>query len=120
MEGTKVANAIQNCIDAISKQRRKLESQAAKTAEAISAYDKRLAIVLIELKNGKKLELEGQIIENPPVGTAKEIAKGLCWRERLNKEQAEAMWKAVNNNLNALLAELNGYQSINKHLDSFG
>jgi hypothetical protein len=118
MEAIKVAEAIQRCIEKISKVRTKLPERAKAMAEAVSAYDRRLAIVLIELKNGKTLELDGQMIQNPPVGTTKEIAKGLCWKERLDKEQAEAMWRAANSNLNALLAEQNGYQSINRHLDS--
>lgn len=90
-------------------------SDARDNAEA--NYNKAYAIVLIKLKNKVEFEFEGQKIVNPSVTTIKEIAKGICWNEKLELDKTESMLKIAFKNLDAVSSQLTAYQSINKHLD---
>ena len=75
---------------------------------------------LIQLKNGKEFEFEGEKIKSPPASIMEKIAKGICFQEKLNMELAEAQYKNAIVGMSAIQAELNGYQSIYKHLEQRG
>jgi len=86
---------------------------------AEAEYDKQMAIILIKLENGVELELAGLKIKNPKASNADRIAKGICWEQKLNLGKATALFKASETNYNKIIkkieaieAELNGYQSI--------
>lgn len=112
-----VAKQIEQRITLLAKGRDLLEDKAKAKAKAISDYEKMMAIVLIKLKNGESIGVEDQVIEKPPTTIMKEVAKGICWREKLQMEQAEAEYKCVVAKMNSIQAELNGFQSIYRHLD---
>ena len=104
----KVKNHIRNIIAEIGDYRRDIETKGNARAKAISNYDKQLKIAIVVLKD------EGKF----PATLIEKIAKGVCSDHRLTLELAEVGYKAVISNLEALKAQLNGYQSIYKHLDS--
>lgn len=112
------ADKIEEKIRLLEIGREKLLESAKFKAETIGNYDKKLAIVLIKLKNGEQLSLDGNIIENPPATLAVKIANGICWEECIQMELATAEYKANVSKMSSVEAELNGYQSINKWLDS--
>lgn len=117
MEAFTVALKIEQRIKLIAKKRVEIEPAAIKKAEAVSAYDKAVALTIMRLKNGQPVELDGVGIISPPATVLDKIARGVCWRERLEADKAEGLYKAVVSELNAIEAELNGYQSIYRHLD---
>ena len=103
---------IKSIADEIEKKIRELESgrkiigqRAEKKAEAIANYDKALAIKIITLKN-----------EGTPLSIVDKIARGECWQEKLEMEKAEGMYRAAVSGMDSLAAELNGWQSIYRHL----
>ena len=100
-----IAESIQKKIKEIDEIRREIKERGEQKAQAVSEYDKRITITLIELKNGRKFLLENQEIENPPVSIMEKIAKGLCWGEKLEMEKAEANYKSVISNLEAVVSE---------------
>jgi len=116
MEITKVANEIENKINQIEQDSKHLKSRAEAKAETIGIYEKVLAKCLIGLKNGKQYTLEGEIIQNPPATITEKIAKGLCWQEKIEMDKAETLYKNTIEWLRCLQAELNGWQSIYRHL----
>ncbi len=118
MEVVKIANEIQKKIDALDTIRGKVRERADTKAQAISDYDKQIAIVLIQLKLGKPMVFEGLDIEKTPTTLCEKIAKGICWRERLELEQAIASYGSAVSNLNVLQAQLCGLQSIFRHLEN--
>ena len=118
MEAIDVAKKIESKISMISKMRGQLADRAERKSIAISTYEKILAITMIKLKNGEEMILEGQLIINPQATILEKIAKGLCWKEKLELELAESSYKSLITNLDCIQAELNGLQSINKHLDN--
>jgi len=81
-------------------------------------YDKNLAIALATLGHAENYELAGKTYKQPPITIRKAIAKGMCADFLEEKEIADSDYKACISNLEALKAQLNGYQSIYKHLDS--
>lgn len=86
-------------------------------AKTIANYDKKIAATIIRLRNGVEMQLEGMQILNPPTTVLDKIARGICWKERLEMEEADALYKSLITNIETTKAELNGLQSINKHLE---
>jgi hypothetical protein len=86
-------------------------------ARAISNFAKNVAIKELKLKNGLIKEWEGIEVGKVTASSARKIAEGMCWFELNDKEEGEALYKAHLTNIEAIKAELNGLQSINKHLD---
>jgi len=115
---TSIADKIKEKVALLEEGRKQLRDKAHYKAETISNYERRLAIVLIRLKNGEPLSLEGNVIEKPPATTTEKIAKGICWEDKLALETAEAEYKLTLAKMQAIQAELNGYQSIYRHLES--
>lgn len=109
-------NAIEDKIKLLEKMRAEIKSRAEQKAITISEYDKQLAITIIKLKNNNITEWEGENIVNLPATLIEKIAKGICSRARNDMEIADGLYKSVISNIDSVQAELNGYQSINKHL----
>jgi hypothetical protein len=112
-----VARLIEQKINLLQEGRSQLKDKAHYKAETISNYERKIAIVLIKLKNGESLALDGNVIQKPPTTIAKEIARGICWEEKLALETAETEYKLTVEKLKSVEAELNGYQSIFRHLE---
>ncbi len=106
MELIKVKDCIEKLISEIGKCRREIETKGNARAMAISNYDKQLKIAIVTLKEAGKF----------PATLIEKIAKGVCADHREQLELAEVGYKACISNLEALKAQLNGYQSIYKHL----
>ena len=116
MDVITIAKKMYDRIIALSKARDQMESLAQMKAHTISSYERVLAITIIKLRNTEPVELEGKTILDPPVTIMERIARGVCYKEKLEMEKADAMYKAEITCMNALQAELNGLQSINKYL----
>ena len=113
-----IADNIQKLIAEIGKCRREIEGKGNTRAKAIRNYDMQLAIALATLREAESYELAGRKYQAPPVTIMEKIAKGICAPQREDLEIAEAGYKAAISNLEALQAQLNGFQSIFRHLDS--
>lgn len=79
-------------------------------------YEKQLAKTIIKIRNGAEIEIDGQRISNPPVSIIEKIAKGACWSEKLRMDSAETAYKANQSMVSIAESQLNGYQSIFKHM----
>lgn len=108
MDLMKVKDCIEKLISEIGHCRRDIETKGNTRAQAISNYDKQLKIAIVTLKENGKF----------PATLIEKIAKGVCSDHRLTLELAEVGYKACISNLTALMAQLNGYQSIYRHLES--
>lgn len=117
MDIIEVATAIQSKIKTLEVGRELLKERARTKAETMAEYEKEIAKVLIGLKNGKEYELDGEKIQNPPASIAERIAKGICYQEKLDMELAEAEYKNSIVGMQAIQAELNGFQSLNRYLE---
>ena len=113
-----IADTIQKIIAKIGVCRKEIEGKGQARAKAIKAYDMKLAIALATLRESNNYEMAGRKWEAPPVSIMEKIAKGIVAEERYNLEIAEAGYKSAICNLEALQAQLNGFQSIFRHLDS--
>ncbi len=118
MDIIQVADAIQKLIAEIGKCRREIEGKGNARAKAIKNYDMQMAIALATLREGESYELAGRKWQAPPVTIMEKIAKGICAIQREELEIAESGYRASTCNLEALQAQLNGFQSIFRHLDS--
>lgn len=117
MEIIQVAKKIEEKIKTLELGRNILKEYAENKAQTISNYEKEIAKILIGLKNGREYELDGEKIEKPPASIMEKIARGICFQEKLNMELSEAQYKNAIVGMSAIQAELNGYQSIFRHLE---
>lgn len=95
--------------------RAEIKERGNNKAHATAEYEKRIAVTIIELRNGVVKELEGQKIESPPVTTIEKIARGLCWEEKLAMEEAEALYKSALVNLDSVISQMTALQSVYRH-----
>lgn len=116
MEVVQVKDCIEKLIVEIGRCRRDIEAKGNARAAAIKTYDMKLAITLATLRNSENYELAGKTYKSPPVSIMEKIAKGICADEREKMEIAESGYRACLDNLRALLAQANCYQSIYRHL----
>jgi len=117
MELIAVSKRIEEKIRTLELGREILKEYAQNKANTIANYEKAIAKVLIRLKNGDEFTLEGEVIKSPPASVMEKIAKGICFNEKLAQELAEAQYKNAIVGMGAIEAELNGYQSIFRHLE---
>jgi hypothetical protein len=98
---------IESLIKDIGNCRREIEAKGNARAKAISNYDKQLEMAIRTLKAETTF----------PATLIEKIAKGVCSDHREKLELAEVAYKACLSNLEALKAQLNGYQSVFRHLE---
>ncbi len=114
----KVKAYIETIIGEIGKFRREIENRGTEKAGAIKNYKKKRAIAIATLNASESYELSGKQYKKPPVSILKTIAEGICAEDEADKVIAESAYTACMANLEALKAQLNGYQSIYRHLES--
>lgn len=112
-----ISKKILEATNKLKEMRAVVSDRGIKRANAIVEYDKALAITMIKLRNGIEMTLDGEKIINPPTTILEKVAKGICWKERIELEEAEAFYKSVITNIEAVKAELNGMQSLHKNLN---
>ena len=100
-----IANAIDEKIQQLEIMRSEIKNRTENKAKAISEYDKALALEIVRLRD-----------EGTPSTIVEKIAKGNCYKQRYDLELAEGLYKSLISNMNCVQAELNGLQSINRHL----
>jgi hypothetical protein len=102
--------------------RKSIDKYGEDMANANKNYDYQVAITVMGLRNGSTYELEhkdGSLepITNPPVSVIDKIAKGLCWKEKLDADKAETLYKNAVIKIKAIQAELNALQTVHRHID---
>jgi hypothetical protein len=116
-----ISKEIRDKIIEVDKIRASIRNRGLAVSLVTSEYDKNLAISIIKLRNltsEDEIELEGEVIKGPiPISIIEKLAKGLCYCEKLELDKAQALYKSATSNLNCVLAQLNAYQTLNKHLD---
>jgi hypothetical protein len=113
-----VAELIREKIEELKTERLKIFEAAEEKSQSTSDYDRAMALGYIKVKNKKITQLDGEPIGEVVQSNLPLIVKGVCWEECLYKERGENGYKAILSNIEAIKAELNGLQSINRHLDS--
>ena len=113
-----VSKSMKGCIDKLDVLIKLIRPYNNKLALHKVAYEKAIAKTIIGLKNGMEYTMgDGFPVINPPTTIVEKIAKGLCWREKLKMDKWEGLVKGLISNIDCLKAQLNGYQSINRHLE---
>ena len=103
-----VKKILEDIIADIGKSRKEIESRGLEKARTVAMYDVKLGGAIQILRE------EGKF----PATLIEKIAKKLCGDDRKAMEEADVLYKACISNLEALKAQLNGYQSIYRHLES--
>ena len=117
MDLMEISKKIQDTMLEIATDKGKLNALYAEESRLESILTQKKAITMMGLRNGKPYTLQNEDVHNPPVTLIPDIVKGICWQEILDRDIASGNCKATETNIRALLAILNGYQTIHKHLD---
>ena len=105
MDVLSIASKIEEKIGLLERGRGLLDDCAKKKANTIGEYRKKLEITTLTLKE-----------QGMPATLIKDLAKGESYKEEVAMDLAESMYKIALTKLRVIETELNGYQSINRHL----
>lgn len=108
-------NEIEKKIRAIEKARLQLRDLSIKKSNTLVAYRKARAKAITKLRGGGVVKIDDEIIRESSATLIPHLAQGACWQEKLDADLAEALYKVATTAINALIAELNGWQSIHKY-----
>ena len=108
------AAKIEYTISQISEKADRIEEATEEKATCLANYEREIAVTILKLKNGAIMEFEGQPIKSLAANLIPIVAKGICYKESFDKEMAEGNYKGLITIIEALKAQLNGYQSLNK------
>lgn len=86
-------------------------------ADAQTEFEKKYTITLIQLKNGIEFEFDGVKIKNPPAASVKEIARGICFKEKVNVDKTELLFRGLMKSIDILTTQMDGLRSQNKNLE---
>jgi hypothetical protein len=117
MELMQISEQIVKKIKEIDTIRAELKKRGEDKALTASDYDRNIAMTLMGLENGKAYNIGDDVVQNPPKSIMEKLARGLCWQEKLEMDKAEANYKSVVSNLDAVKSQLNALQSLNRNLD---
>jgi len=112
-----VATEIHSKIHLLAKGRALLQERAEAKAKAIGEYYKAKAKVAMQLRQGVAFKLDGVNIKDPPISNVETLTRGICWREKIARDLAESEYTNAIKGLDSIKAELNGLQSVFKHLE---
>jgi len=108
---------IENKIKNLNKCSFLLKDRSEQRAATATEYEKQLSITILKLKNNSITEFDGQIINNPPAPMLDKIAKGICWKYKLEMEKAESSYKNLLVGIDITKTEINALQSLLKYVD---
>lgn len=98
-----ISQQINDKIKELEELKNQLQFNAAKEAD----YQLALAKAILVLKSG------GQT----PISIIRDLAKGECYQQQLDKDTEKARYDIVKEKVDIVKAQLNGYQTIHKHME---
>ena len=116
MELMEIASKIEEKIHLLEKGREVLQEKTNRAVEASGEYEKALAITLLKLENKAITEWGGYDCTKIAKGNMDKIAKGMCWKEKMEMDKAEKEYKITLVKLEMIKTEMNGYQSVNRYI----
>lgn len=112
------AQKINNKITELEILRDALQGASERKARALSDYRKEKAILTLKLQNSAIKDFEGEEIKYPVRATLIPIiVGGMAYKKAFDRYESESAYKALVTSIDAVRAELNGLQSINRHLE---
>lgn len=115
MELNKISELIAARIRRLEEVRNEIAEKGEAYSMALADYEKELGLTMLKLENGAITEHEGFSCEKIGKTNMEKIARSICWNYRLQMETAEKDYKACLVIIDALKAELTGYQSLYKN-----
>ena len=122
MEAIKIADEIIRLNGQLKRGVKELQPRNDAKAVKAAEHDKDLAIWIIKLKTGKYEPIMaefGLTVDDMPLPATiiERVAKGLCWKSKLEADKADGEYKNAVVGIEAIKAQLNGNQSIYRHLE---
>lgn len=111
------ADKIEQKIAELEQIRQGIFDAATRKAMAISEFSKRVSIRELQLKHGLIEKWEDVPVGPIAASTAHKLAEGMEWDAMLEKEESEHTYKAIIATMDSIRAEMNGLQSINRHIE---
>lgn len=118
MDIVDISQKIIDLSEELGRAKKSIKDRVTEKAETKARYDQVLALTIIRLKNEDITEFEGVKFEKIAVSNIETVAKGICWNEKLAFEKAEGLYKSAITYIEATTTQLQGYQSIFRHLDN--
>lgn len=112
-----IAAQINAKIGQLDKYRAEIPPAYEEMARTDAEYDKAMGIAIAKLSLGEGLIIDGKQVKQPAMATIKEYAKAYCADQKANMMIAESRYKSLMKQIDVLVAQLTGLQSIFRHLE---
>ena len=112
-----IRNKIEENIKLLRATSRELKIRSKDKSEALGNYEKKLAQIMIKLRNGQVVNLAGEEVGYGSATGLEKIAKGVCYKESIALDLAESAYKNAVVGIQTIQAEINAYQSILRYFD---
>ena len=103
-------------IKMLEKARGMLREAAQRKSEGIGNYYKMRASVMVQLMQGVEFDIDGVKVKGCIASNAETIARGVCWKEAIERDLSESLYTNCVKGMTALQAELNGLQTKLKYI----
>jgi hypothetical protein len=116
-----ISNRIESKEELLIEWRKSLDTYSEEMAKTSAEYDKQVALTIMALRNGRTCQIEDdngevQKIVDPPVSIIEKVAKGVCWKEKMEMDLANSKYKNAHLKVRSIMAELNSLQTLHKYL----
>jgi hypothetical protein len=118
MDIIEISERIQGKISESEKIRGVIRDRISESARASAEYDKAIGKTMVQLGFGVEFIIDGVKTGKVIASNADKIAKAICWEQKLAMDTADGLLKSAMKNLDAVASELNGYQSIYRHISN--
>jgi len=112
MDYQTISAKIQEEIKTLRKARNSLLTRSEDKANALGAYEKKLAQTMIQLRNGQVVELDGKEVSYTSATGLEKIAKGCCYKESIALDIAESNLRNAHVSMRATESIINALQSL--------
>ncbi len=112
MDYQTISQKIQDNIKILSQARNSLLTRAKDKAEALGAYEKKLAQTMLRLRNGQSVVFNDEEIRYESATGLEKIAKGVCYKESIALDIAESNLRNAHVSMRATEAMINALQSL--------
>ena len=117
MDIQNINTQITNNIKLLRETRDALKIRANDKAKALGEYEKAIALTMLRLRNGQKVELDGEEVVYSSATGLEKIAKGVCYKESIARDIADSKYKNAVLALQAIHTTINALQSMLRYVD---
>jgi len=112
-----IGSQINAKINLLDRYRAEIPGAYTEMAQTSAEYDRAIGTAIAKLSLGEGLIIDGKQIKEPAMAVIEKYAKAYCAQQKADMMIAESKYKSLMKQIDTIIAQLTGLQSIFRHLD---